>query len=176
MTKLSVIFASTVFSSGLALQALAEEPSQSDGLPVWEVGAGIGALWLPHYPGADQSQSFIAPFPLLIYRGDTIRAERGGIRGIMYESENTVVDLSIRGSLPVNSEDNRAREGMADLDPTLEIGPQITYTAYRSDRNTVQLRLPLRAAISVSEDGLSHEGNIANPNIRRRLNSRIEQG
>ena len=147
-----------------ATQAHSEE--SATGLPVWELGAGIGSLWLPHYPGADQNQAFVAPFPLLIYRGETVRADRGAIRGILYEAGDTRVDISIRGSLPVNSEDNDARQGMEDLDPTLEIGPQIAWTAHQGAHNSVQLRLPLRAVISVGSNGVRHQGNVANPNIR----------
>lgn len=136
------------------------------GLPVWELGLGIGSLFLPHYPGADQSQALILPFPLLVYRGEKIRAERGALRGILFESGNTRIDISIRGSLPVNSDDNRARAGMADLDPTLEVGPQIAWTGYQDNHNSLQLRVPLRAVLSIGENGIKHQGNVANPNIR----------
>jgi outer membrane scaffolding protein for murein synthesis (MipA/OmpV family) len=155
--------------SGLAALLLAfsnQSYAEEAGLPVWEVGAGIGALSLPHYPGADQSQTLVVPFPLLIYRGETVRAGRGAIRGILYEQDNTRIDISIRGSLPVNSEDNRARQGMDDLDPTLEIGPQIAWTAHQGLKNNVQLRLPARAVISVGSNGIKHQGNVLNPNIR----------
>lgn len=160
------MFRFILLSSCLLLSSLAQAESAKTGLPKWEVGVGLGALWLPHYPGADQSHSFIAPFPLLIYRGDTIRAERGGIRGILYEGGNLGVDVSVRGSLPVNSEDNDARQGMEDLDPTIELGPQLTYLAYSQGKNLVKARLPLRAVISVGDNGVNYQGKIANPNLR----------
>lgn len=156
------VIAAATLVFGLGNIAVADEA----GLPVWEIGAGIGALSLPHYPGADQSQNLVLPFPLLIYRGETVRAGRGAIRGILYEQDNTRVDISIRGSLPVNSEDNRARQGMDDLDPTLEVGPQVAWTAHKSDKNNLQLRLPARAVISVGSNGIKHQGNVLNPNIR----------
>ena len=141
-------------------------------LPVWEIGAGIGALSFPHYPGADQSQTLVLPFPLIVYRGDTLRADRGGLKGILYDGGNTVVDISIRGSLPVDSSDNRARAGMADLDPTLEIGPQISWTLFKGERNQLRFRMPFHTVISVAI-GIAHEGNVFNPNLRwdHQLNS-----
>lgn len=137
----------------------------SKSLPVWEIGGGLGTLSFPHYPGADQSQTLILPFPLVVYRGDTVRADRGGLKGILYDGGNTVVDVSIRGSLPVNSEDNRARQGMADLDPTLEIGPQVSFTLLKNDHNQLRFRLPVRTVISVGS-GVRHQGNVFNPNFR----------
>lgn len=168
MKSALLLFASLAFTSA----AWANDKNQA-GLPVWELGAGIGALWLPHYPGADQTQVFAAPFPMLIYRGETLRADRGAVRGILYESGNTRLDISIRGSLPVNSEDNDARQGMDDLDPTVEIGPQLAWTAYEDNHNSWQLRIPLRAVISIGSNGVKHQGNVANPNIRwdHQLNS-----
>lgn len=144
----------------------AEQQTSSSGLPVWELGAGIGSIFLPHYPGADQSQALVLPFPLLVYRGEKVRADRGALRGILFESGNTRLDISIRGSLPVNSDDNRARQGMDDLDPTVEVGPQLSWTAHQNVLDTVQLRLPLRAVISIGSDGINHQGYVANPNIR----------
>ncbi|MDD9892668.1 MAG: MipA/OmpV family protein, partial [Gammaproteobacteria bacterium] len=85
---------------GLALTITAKQAHSEEsttGLPVWELGAGIGSLWLPHYPGADLNQAFVAPFPLLIYRGETVRADRGAIRGILYEAGDTRGDIRLRG-------------------------------------------------------------------------------
>lgn len=154
----------------LSLLTFASTPAMagndySESLPVWEVGAGLGVLSFPHYPGADQSQTLVLPFPLIVYRGDTLRADRGGLKGILYDGGDTVIDVSIRGSLPVNSEDNRARQGMADLDPTLEIGPQVSWTLFESDHNQLRLRLPVRTVISVGS-GVHHQGNVFNPNLR----------
>lgn len=150
----------------LALSPQVAADAQYDkSLPVWEIGAGLGALSFPHYPGADQSQTLVLPFPLIVYRGDTLRADRGGLKGILYDGGDTVVDISIRGSLPVDSSDNRARQGMDDLDPTLEIGPQISFTLLKTDHNQLRFRLPFRTVISVGS-GVHHQGNVFNPNLR----------
>jgi len=154
----------TLFLLGFS-QASVAGNKYDDALPVWEIGVGIGALSFPHYPGADQSQTLVLPFPLVVYRGDTLRADRGGLKGILYDGGDTVIDVSIRGSLPVDSSDNRARSGMEDLDPTLEIGPQISWTLFKDDRNQLRFRLPFRTVISVGS-GLAHEGNVFNPNLR----------
>jgi outer membrane protein len=92
-------------------------------LPKWELGLGLAALSLPDYPGADQGRSYVLPFPYLIYRGERLKANRDGLRGLLFEHPRWDLDISAGGSLPVNSKDNRAREGMDDLDFSFEFGP-----------------------------------------------------
>jgi hypothetical protein len=50
--------------------------------------------------------------------------------------------------VPTRSRDNVAREGMPDLPATGEIGPNINITLYRAAGTKLDLRLPLRGAIT----------------------------
>lgn len=116
--------------------------------PLWEVGLGVGGLRLPHYRGSDQSHSLLLPVPYVVYRGRILKADRGGARAVLFESDRVDFDLSLAASPPTKS-DNRAREGMDDLAPTVEIGPNLNLTLARTRDWKLDLRVPVRAAITI---------------------------
>jgi len=134
--------------------------------PLWELGAGISALSLPDYRGSDQSSLYAIPFPYLVYRGTFLKADRHGIRGIFFGSDRIELNLSLGASLPVNSDDNRARQGMSDLQPTVELGPSLDLNLWRTpDRRTrLDLRLPVRTAVTVKE-GMDDIGWVFSPRL-----------
>lgn len=130
---------------------LATGVAQASQEPLWEAGVGIGAIHFPQYRGSDQSKNYVLPTPYFTYRGEFLKADREGARGVFFRNENADVHLSLGASLPVSSSDNRAREGMPDLKPTIEVGPAFELTLWRSSRRDAKLdlRLPVRAAFSV---------------------------
>jgi outer membrane scaffolding protein for murein synthesis (MipA/OmpV family) len=134
--------------------------------PLWELGAGISALSLPDYRGSDQTSLYAIPFPYLIYRGEFLKADRHGIRGTFFGSDRIELNLSLGASLPVNSDDNRARQGMPDLQPTVELGPSLDLKLWRTpDRRTrLDLRLPVRTAVTV-KGGMDDIGWVFSPRL-----------
>ena len=134
--------------------------------PLWELGAGISALSLPDYRGSDQSSLYALPFPYLVYRGEFLKADRHGIRGTFFGSDRIELNLSLGASLPVNSDDNRARQGMPDLQPTVELGPSLDLNLWRTpDRRTrLDLRLPVRTAVTVKR-GMDDIGWVFSPRL-----------
>ncbi len=132
--------------------------------PLWELGVGAAGLYLPHYRGSDQSHAVPLPVPYVIYRGAIFRADREGARAVLYERGDVDLDLSLAASLPTRSGSNRAREGMSDLSPTVEFGPNVNWTLARGARWKVALRLPVRAAYTV-ESRPHMIGWIASPNL-----------
>ncbi len=132
--------------------------------PLWEAGAGIGVLRLPHYRGSDQSHTWVLPVPYLVYRGDWLRADRDGARALLANIDRLDVDVSVAATAPTRSEDNRARAGMPDLAPTVEIGPNFNWTLSRGAQWKLQARLPIRAAFTI-EAGPDMIGWQATPNI-----------
>jgi outer membrane scaffolding protein for murein synthesis (MipA/OmpV family) len=132
--------------------------------PLWEAGLGLGVLRLPHYRGSDQSHTWVLPVPYLVYRGDLLRADRDGARARLFNDERFDVDVSVAATAPTRSEDNRARAGMPDLAPTVEVGPNINYTLSRGDDWKLQARLPIRAAFTI-EAGPDMIGWMATPNL-----------
>jgi outer membrane scaffolding protein for murein synthesis (MipA/OmpV family) len=146
---------------GALALAAAVLPARAVERPKWEAGIGGTGLYLPDYRGANQSRGYLFPFPYFVYRGDHFRVDREGIRGIFLESDRVELDVSLFGTPPVDSSDNDARQGMPDLDATLEIGPVLVFTLARDRRidynYRLQLRLPARTAIATD---LSHWRNI----------------
>jgi len=118
--------------------------------PLWEAGAGAAALSFPAYRGANERQSWLLPFPYIVYRGEFLQADERRIRGLFYETDRAEIDVSVNGSVPVDSGKNDARRGMPDLDATLEIGPGLNLRLMETgDRRTrLELRLPLRAVFA----------------------------
>ncbi len=135
------------FGAGL-LTLLACSAAQAD-QPLWELGAGLGGLRVPHYRGADQNHSFVLPIPYVVYRGEVLRSDRDGTRAVLVDTERFDFDLSVDASLPLNSKDSRARAGMADLKATLEIGPKLNFLLSRGSGWRLDLRLPVRAAFTL---------------------------
>lgn len=139
----------------LAAALLAALPAAgAEDRPLWELGMGLGALRLPHYRGSDQSHAWLLPVPYIVYRGEIFKADRNGARALLVDTDRLTVDLSASASTPTRSRDNRAREGMPDLKPTVELGPNLNWTLGEGRLASGQawkldLRLPVRAAVSV---------------------------
>lgn len=134
--------------------------------PLWEAGAGVAALRLPDYRGASQSRWYALPVPYFVYRGDFFKADRHGVRGVLFESDRIDLDLSVGASLPVDSSRSEIRAGMPDLSASVELGPSLEFTLWRSAdlRAKVDLRLPLRGAITI-ESRPSYIGAQFSPNL-----------
>jgi outer membrane scaffolding protein for murein synthesis (MipA/OmpV family) len=119
--------------------------------PLWEFGLGVGAVSFPDYRGSDRQRVHPVPIPYLVYRGDFFKADRDGVRGVFFDSDRVELNVSLAASVPVDSDGNEARRGMPDLKPTIEVGPSLDITLWRSDdrRAKLDLRLPLRWATLV---------------------------
>lgn len=119
--------------------------------PLWELGMGAGVLHLPDYRGADRSSTYFLPVPYVVYRGDYIKADRGGVRSTLFNNESIELNLSLNATLPVNSDDNPARAGMPNLKPTVEVGPTVDITFWQTAARDMKLdlRLPLRSSITM---------------------------
>lgn len=153
------------FVLGAAVAAgVAAAPCARADAPLWELGAGVAALRLPHYRGADQSRNWLLPIPYLVYRGRILRADREGARAMLVERERFDVDLSVAAGAPADSSANDARRGMPDLDPTLEFGPSANFTLARGADWTLDARLPLRAVFALGSS-LRQIGWSAAPNV-----------
>lgn len=119
--------------------------------PLWELGVGVAAVHFPDYRGSSRSRTYGLPAPYLVYRGDFLKADRHGLRGVFLRTERLDLNMSVGASLPVDSSDNPARAGMPDLKPSFELGPSLDITLWRSAARDmkIDLRLPVRGAVSV---------------------------
>lgn len=159
LTTLITFSASIVF---------AEEPP-----PKLELGIGIGGLSIPHYRGSDQTQEYIAPIPYVRYNGDRLKVDREGARFYFLKNGNFKLDLSAGFNFPVDSDDNRARQGMPDLDPVIELGPRAQFDLYTSKDRDLRIRaaLPVRLAIVVDSFSPDNTGWIFSPYLQIRYYS-----
>ena len=134
--------------------------------PLWELGLGVAGLRLPDYLGSDQSRFYALPLPYIVYRGTWLKADRGGARALLFDSQRVKVDVSVAASTPTRSNRNGARAGMPDLKGTFEIGPNLNVTLASSanDRWKLDLRLPVRGAVSV-ERSPKFVGTTFSPNL-----------
>ena len=152
--------------------------ARSDPFPLWEAGAGVAIVDFPDYRGSDQRHTYALPIPYVVYRGERLKIDRQKVRGLLFSSDIAELDLSMNGSVPVRSRDNRAREGMPDLDPTLEIGPSLNVYLYRgaSNKMSVELRLPLRAVEATDLRSVHHEGWLFHPHVNIDLKDVVRPG
>jgi MipA family protein len=147
-----------------AVLALAAAPARAD-KPLWELGLGAGWLHLPHYRGSDQTRDWLLPIPYFVYRGEVFRADREGARAMLVDKQQGFdLDLSAAANTPTRSSDNRAREGMANLAPTVEVGPSLNFRLTQGAGWLLDLRLPARAVFTVAREPASI-GWTANPGL-----------
>jgi outer membrane scaffolding protein for murein synthesis (MipA/OmpV family) len=142
----------------LAAGCCAAAPVLSEGkelLPVWELGIGLAYTRLPDYRGSDEAHGYVLPFPLIVYRGDFFKSDREGVRAQFLDSRYVEIELSAGATVPVNSKKNKARQGMPDLRPTLELGPAVkVHLAYAGEQAPgdrdfeLDFRVPVRAALT----------------------------
>lgn len=134
--------------------------------PLWEVGVGVAALSFPAYRGSENQHNFLMPTPYFVYHGEFLKADRHGIRGDLFDSDRVDLTVSFSASPPTSSKDAPIRNGMPDLKPTVEIGPQIDFTLWRTENRArfVKLRMPVRAAVTV-EGSPRNVGWIFSPDL-----------
>jgi len=135
--------------------------------PLWELGVGLAVIQMPDYPGADESRTYVLPYPYFIYRGDILKIEKESISGRLFKTDKLLLEFSLFGRAPVDSSRNAARSGMPDLDPTFEIGPSlnITLVDQPQDHYKLNLTMPVRAFFSTNLSSLHHEGWVFSPKL-----------
>lgn len=166
------VFLAAVFCAGAAF-AQDETPS-ADTAPIWELGVG-GFAWIgPDYPVSGESNLRGLPFPLIIYRGDFLRiGEDAAARIVPIDVPLYEVGISVDGAFGADSDENDARDGMPDLDPMLQVGPEVVFHGPRFDlgefgEGYVEFALQARAVFSIDTDDLRVEsrGFVGQPLLR----------
>ena len=144
-------------------------------LPLWEMGAGVGVINVPHYRGSETEVDVALPFPYIIYRGDILRVDReDGIRGKLFRSPDVSLDLSMAGSIPVPDTDEGARSDMPGLDLLIEAGAELTVNLWRSESNAQRLLFvaPYRFVYSIGDPILKYQGWTFSPYFNYRIHQR----
>jgi outer membrane scaffolding protein for murein synthesis (MipA/OmpV family) len=154
-------------------------------LPAWaelkhelELGVGVGMVNFPIYRGAEDRRSYILPIPYFDYNGDKLQINRDRLRSRLFRSDRIELDISVSGSVPVNSSDTTARKGMDDIDAILEVGPLLNVHLYYDERKqtNLDLRLPVRAVLPVRPYRIDHQGWIFQPALNLDLRNVWQSG
>lgn len=134
--------------------------------PLWELVLGGGTLRTPEYVGSRHDRNF--PFPLIypVYRGEWLRSDSEGVRGLLFTSERLELDVGFDGNTSVRS-GGTLREGMPDLDATVQFGPMLKWLAWEDPqkRRLLVVNAPVRAAFAVDFDHVDHIGFSAFPHL-----------
>ena len=154
----------------IALYSLAST-SVADHKPLWEIHLGATGLTVPHYRGSDSNHTYLLPTPMFIYRGERIKINESGVKGLLFSTDKIKLDISLAMSLPASSDENDARSGMPKLEPTLEVGPSLVSQLWlaKDKQSDVSLHLPLRQAFSFDDLDVQDQGLIFSPFLRWRL-------
>ncbi len=155
------ILSNVVVAKTLGSQCITELGCETEVLPKWEVGiAGFGVNG-PDYPTSDENNSRTVLIPYFIYRGEFITAGEGGlVKAKAFEDERWSLDLSLDGAFNADSDDNKARQGMDDLDYLFGIGPELTYRLLqeRDSEHQLELKFQYRAVLSTDFSNLKQRG------------------
>lgn len=150
-----------------AALAQTQTTSQTRTLPLWELGAAIGAGYAPDYPAADEYTSRIIPLPYFVYRGRVFRSEESGLlRGRLFHNDRIDFDISVAGAVDVKSADNDARQGMPDLDWMGQVGPRIQIRLAQAARDAhIDFELPVRAVLGTDFSKVRYVGLMSVPEL-----------
>jgi outer membrane protein len=133
-----------------------------EALPRLEVGATLLAINAPDYRGSKQTNTYVAPLPYFIYRGDWLKID-GGASGVLFNSDKIRLTISGNLSFPANS-NTPEREGMDELEATFELGPSLSYRFYDLPESSWSLDLPLRFAYTLDSE-LDDIGQVFQPRL-----------
>jgi MipA family protein len=151
----SLVFTAFVVFAGCTLPV---GQAKADEKPLWELGVGVSALRLPVYRGSNEFKNLALPLPYFVYRGERLKLDREGGRGLLFKTDRLELDISFSGSFPVSSVNNEARAGMPGLKATLEAGPLLIASLWHSeDQNSLlTARFPLRGVMTSNFNGAGY--------------------
>jgi len=162
MRRLTQKFAALAVSTTVVVASGARAEER----PLWELALGGGVISLPYYRGAESNRVLPVPLVYPVYRGDFLKVDDEGVRGMFYQSERVKLDLSADGTVPGSDDDIEGREDMPALDPTFQIGPSLTVNLWRRpvhDQKLI-LTLPLRAVFAL-DSSPTYIGMAASPKL-----------
>jgi outer membrane protein len=140
--------------------------AQAEQKPLWELGLGAGVLSVPDYRGSDESHAYLLPLPYVVDRGSVFKADREGARAEFFDNDTLRLTMTLNASVPVNSRRNAARQGMPNLNGSVEFGPAADVHLYLSpdERVHVKLRVPVSYGLTFG-NGVGSNGWQTDPHI-----------
>lgn len=148
----------------------AEESEVSTAMPrpLYEFGLYGGLGFLPDYPASDQGRLRYIFVPVGVYRGEILRAsDRDGLTARILRRTTIRLNVSVSGAFSTQGSENKAREGMPDLDWLAEIGPNLSVIlSEQKDDRQIRLDIPFRHMLSTNFKKMAAHGWIFNPGLR----------
>ncbi|MBU2892014.1 MipA/OmpV family protein [Colwellia sp. D2M02] len=92
-----------------------------------ELGIGAFSLHTADYPGSNEYQTYVVPLPYFHYESEKLSIDREGLTGWLWQDNGWYLDISMSAGIPVNSDDNKTRRNMPDIDWSFELGPSIKH-------------------------------------------------
>lgn len=155
----------SVSACALALASLSPAHAQQGAQPLWELGVFAGGASTPAYPASSEKSNRAIALPFVIYRGDILRSDRGGVGLRLFHNSDVEFDLGFSSSLPASSDNLPARRGMSDLGTLIEFGPRVKWTFARpSPLSQWRLEVPLRTVMEVN-NGARGQGTAFEPEV-----------
>ena len=155
-----------------AVLLLLSLPAGAESLPRFEGGIGGAVGGVPTYRGSSHYGVVALPFPYFVYRGERLRVGRqgAGLRALSWDNFHLGVSGAI--AVPANGGEDPAREGMPDLDPTLEFGPSLDWRQI-SGNTAWCICVPIRFATATDGGHFREAGWVTQPQFRLR---RVTEG
>lgn len=159
------LYQKSMFAVAVATAAAPSLAQESAALPLWEIGAVGVAVSQQAYPGASGRVNRGLALPFLIYRGEFLRADRGGAGIRTLKTPTFEVDVGVAGSFGASSDDIAARRGMPDLGTLVEFGPRLKWHLGEGPgKGRFRAEFPLRGVFDLN-DRLAHKGMAFEPEL-----------
>lgn len=160
---------SIVYRTAVALTCLSFGSTtwsqEAGSLPLWEVGLFALGASQQAYPGAAQQLDRGVLLPYLVYRGDILRVDRGGIGLRKVISPSVEFDIGFSGAFGTRSGEIDARQGMPELGTLVEFGPRVRWLVdERLGGGRLRADLALRGVFDLN-DRLSSRGLALEPEL-----------
>ncbi|MEO1776850.1 MAG: MipA/OmpV family protein [Pseudomonadota bacterium] len=168
----AIAFLSLLFQSEAIAQGVEVSPSRAETQPLWELGVGAFVSVTPNYPASGEYRINGLPFPNVVYRGDLLRlGQEEAARLVPVDTERFELSVSGDAAFGVDSDDNELRRGLPDLDPLLQIGPELVLKGRGfgtpSFLGDIALVLQGRAVFSANTDiEIDFQGFVVEPQLR----------
>lgn len=141
-----------------------KEPTYSE----LEIGVGYGYGSIADYPASDEYSRKSLLLPLIIYRGDVLKSDQEeGTRAELFKSRELEINLSFGARFNNDSDGNKVRLGMPDLNYIFETGPSLSYKLWKAPKvGSLTLQIPLRFTFETDFKATKFLGLVFEPELR----------
>lgn len=165
--SVATLMMGALFSSAICLANPASVPSKLS------LGLGLAGQYINDYRGSKETQFEALPVPYIKYNSKYLKIDRQGARGRLFFNNWLEFNISADLALSGDSEDNRLRQGMPELETAVQVGPSLDINLSGGDLNEGwALRVPLRSVITVSSEGIGGIGYTFSPKLTYRFQIR----